>query len=306
MSQPESTTPPLSAKEPFDNLDADVILRSSDNVDFRVFKAILSLTSPVFKAMFTLPQPDHAVISSSPQSPVSLPVVPVSESAATLETLLLLCYPAANPPFKSFRNACDVVDAATKYDMTAVLQRAKELFAARYLESEPLSFYALCCCYGWEDLAQRAARETLKIEGLGRPSWYVEEMENMTAAAYHRLLQYHWDCGTALKDVGKHQRWILRDSSTKLCGCGHQVSMHSWFRQYLSDIGEELRLTPCLFTLFDPESPSRKKALHSGFVDARCRPTMFGDIDTLRQLYATEIEEVMNENVSERSQGSWI
>ena len=39
------------AAPPFDHPQADVILHSSDNIDFRVFKLFLSLASPVFEIL---------------------------------------------------------------------------------------------------------------------------------------------------------------------------------------------------------------------------------------------------------------
>jgi BTB/POZ domain len=38
---------------------SDVILRSSDHVDFYVYKIVLSLVSPFFEDMFSLPQPPN-------------------------------------------------------------------------------------------------------------------------------------------------------------------------------------------------------------------------------------------------------
>ena len=43
------------ASEPFDHAKADIILRSSDNIDFHVFKLFLSLASPFFEDMFNIP-----------------------------------------------------------------------------------------------------------------------------------------------------------------------------------------------------------------------------------------------------------
>lgn len=65
---------------------ADVILRSSGPkvVEFRVHKAILSIASPVFEDMFSLPQP---------VTEKALPVCDVSEDAITVEALLRLVYP---------------------------------------------------------------------------------------------------------------------------------------------------------------------------------------------------------------------
>jgi hypothetical protein len=67
---------------PFDDLDADTILRSSDKVDFLVYKVILSKTSPVFKSMFSLPQPGTDTKQDSH------PVIDVAENSKVLAALL--------------------------------------------------------------------------------------------------------------------------------------------------------------------------------------------------------------------------
>ncbi|KAH9018773.1 hypothetical protein EDB83DRAFT_2232001, partial [Lactarius deliciosus] len=49
---------------------ADVIVRSSDHVDFCVHKAILATSSPVFNDMFSLAQPsNHEAVDGSPHCP---------------------------------------------------------------------------------------------------------------------------------------------------------------------------------------------------------------------------------------------
>lgn len=42
----------------FDSYRVDVVLRSSDNVDFRYYKDLLLLASTFFDGMFSLPQPN--------------------------------------------------------------------------------------------------------------------------------------------------------------------------------------------------------------------------------------------------------
>ena len=56
---PEATPEPSVRKAafPFDEGDADATLRTSDNVEFGVHRVILSLASPIFKDMFSMPQP---------------------------------------------------------------------------------------------------------------------------------------------------------------------------------------------------------------------------------------------------------
>lgn len=71
----------------FDNSPtADIILRSSGPkfVEFRTHRTILSIASPVFETMFSLPQP---------RVDKSLPVCDLSEDANTIDALLRLIYP---------------------------------------------------------------------------------------------------------------------------------------------------------------------------------------------------------------------
>ena len=49
-----------SATTPFDNPSADVIIRTSDHVNFSVFNVILSKASAYFKDMFSLPKVENA------------------------------------------------------------------------------------------------------------------------------------------------------------------------------------------------------------------------------------------------------
>ncbi|KIJ65530.1 hypothetical protein HYDPIDRAFT_58320, partial [Hydnomerulius pinastri MD-312] len=280
----------------FNDIAADVVLRSSDNIDFRVFKCILSIASPVFKDMFTLPKPKDIAPSPPLQSPKSPPVVPVSENSITLEALLLLCYPAHNPSLSPFSHAWAVIDAAAKYDMSTVVQRAKELVAFRYLESSPLSLYALSCRFGWRELARRAAVETLTIKEFGRPSPYVDELEHMTAGALHRLVAFHLACGVAAQGVGVRTQWIPSSTTMDICRCGNTVPTHPWFKTYLAHTGAELLSRPSPSTLLDPESASFKTALKTGAIQlTSCGQGVFNQLSDFRRLYAAQVEKVISE-----------
>jgi hypothetical protein len=72
------------AASPFDHAKADVIIRSADNIDFRVFKLFLSLAFPFFDTLFDIPQP----IEESEEQEIKdgLAVIPVSEDSKTSRT----------------------------------------------------------------------------------------------------------------------------------------------------------------------------------------------------------------------------
>jgi BTB/POZ domain len=84
QAQINSATSPL---EPFEVPDANIIIRSSDNIDFRVHKSLLAMASPFFKDLLSLPQPSDSEIVDG------LPVVRLPESSELLNNLLSILYP---------------------------------------------------------------------------------------------------------------------------------------------------------------------------------------------------------------------
>lgn len=79
----------IEANPLFNDPKVEVILRSSDNVDFRTFKVLLSLASPAFEDMSNLPQsPD---INGGDNNGMS--VVPISEPSRIVEMWLKMLHP---------------------------------------------------------------------------------------------------------------------------------------------------------------------------------------------------------------------
>ena len=79
-----SATSPL---EPFDVSDTNLIIRSSDNVDYRVHKTVLAMASPFFKDLLSLPPPPQTEVVGG------LRVVQLSENSELLNTLISILYP---------------------------------------------------------------------------------------------------------------------------------------------------------------------------------------------------------------------
>ncbi len=90
---------------------ADVILKSSDLVDFRLHKPILATASPFFSDMFSLPQPPDSKVV------VDLPVVYVSEDAEILNSLVTFLYPVPSELPDSDDKILTLLGACQKYDM---------------------------------------------------------------------------------------------------------------------------------------------------------------------------------------------
>ncbi|KAG6331392.1 hypothetical protein ID866_7697 [Astraeus odoratus] len=163
MSQSPPT--PTSASPPFDSPKADVILRSSDNIDFRVFKFILSLSSTFFEMLFSLPQPPEE-ISADTETMEGLPVIPVSEDSKTLDAFLRFCYPCnivADPVLKDCLDLLKLLEAAKKYSFDALEEKiCKDIIHPKALEKDSLQCFAVACHARLKNEIAIAAKHTLR------------------------------------------------------------------------------------------------------------------------------------------------
>jgi hypothetical protein len=95
-----------------------VVIRVAGTLDFRAHKLMLSLVSPFFKTMFTVPQPPT-------NTPDTLPHIDVHESAKTWENILRTIYPMPNPVVDDLHDLESLLLTATKYEMQSVIDAYK-------------------------------------------------------------------------------------------------------------------------------------------------------------------------------------
>lgn len=223
---------PTDAKAPFDrsnSTDADIILRSCDNVDFRVVKLFLSYSSPFFRGMFDLPQ------SQSPSGPncndmkYGLPIIIVSETSDTLEQLLRLCYPmaAVEPPvLDTLEDVHSLLEATMKYEVERAEKRVRTwLIAPHILDTDPVRVFAIASRYKLRAEAAAAAKASFNRPLLKRP--YGPELELITGGQLYQLLQYHERCRDAVRSLAVDFIWMERSDfcwfSGTDCPGGHVV-----------------------------------------------------------------------------------
>lgn len=201
------------AHAPFNNKTlADFVLHSDPSgVDFYVIRQYLALGSSFFQSLFTLDQTgvDHQEMRGG------LPVVRLTEDAATLEAVFKYCYPRwlteSEAPSDNFRLLIKVYEAAVKYDMQGVEEAVrKQLKSDRLLSvgNTPLRIYALALSHDLEDEVKIAARASLRLP----MDTYVEELEHITAGDYHRLFDYRRRCGESAERVVRDLSWVGEDT----------------------------------------------------------------------------------------------
>ncbi|OBZ68652.1 hypothetical protein A0H81_11054 [Grifola frondosa] len=132
----------------FDTDDVDVVLRSSDNVDFLAHKTILSVASPIFKMVFRMPQPvvyeDGAI---HPET--GLPLVPLEEDHRTLDILLRMCYPCHRMTPLLLDDIRPILRAAHKFELEQIITQIRGILTM-FMPAEPLRVFAIACNMGWE------------------------------------------------------------------------------------------------------------------------------------------------------------
>ncbi|KAJ7731321.1 hypothetical protein DFH07DRAFT_894747 [Mycena maculata] len=259
--------PPLQPGPPFKDKSADIIIRSSDGADFYVSRAVLSLASPLFTDMFSIPQPE-----SEPE----VPVIAVTELSHRFDLFLRVWYPGAEAAaFGGLEQLADITELAlSKYDMqflTPVLQTHIQA----YLETEPVAVYAVACQYKWGDIAKMAARRCLKLH---LNSLFLPDMSrylrNISAHHYLALLVYHHACGAAASSAARLLPWGKAEWAWIACvsctaytlqynvpGLTGQRIPRAWIFDYLDRAGVLLQGTPGA-NLLEPAflAPSQEKA----------------------------------------------
>ncbi|KAG8920073.1 hypothetical protein FRC00_010521 [Tulasnella sp. 408] len=142
-------------KAPFnDSSTGDCILQTPDGTQFIVHRVVLSLASPIWNDMFSIPQASEG--SSGPR-----PVIPVEEDPETMQALLTMVYPLPPPQISSYDLATRLVQACDKYfidisRLDTILYKVLRTTAA--LEADPLGVYALAWRLGMNDEAKVASR----------------------------------------------------------------------------------------------------------------------------------------------------
>ena len=164
--------------------DADVVLRAAGSHEFRVHKPVLSFVSPVFKDMFTLPQPID--------TPGTLPHVDVEESAETWENILQTIYPLPSPIIDNPHDLERLLLAAKKYEIQFVIDFHIKIFESRGLIlQDPLHLYAIACACGFDDQAKYVAKraERLVVTRRTNPA----NLKGLTVESYHQLVSFLTD-----------------------------------------------------------------------------------------------------------------
>ncbi|KAI0704138.1 hypothetical protein C8Q76DRAFT_801888 [Earliella scabrosa] len=173
---PDSSAAPY----PFNKPDADVVLRSTDSVDFHVRSHILLEASPAFER----------ILASQPSAPLNAPIG-VNADSKSLDILLRLCYPIRRKPrtprtMEEIRSALCV---AIEYEMELPIEALEDELVDIAARGNALEVWVLARELKSEGLARRAIECTFGTERLVLEN--LAHRDGITAADILRLREYH-------------------------------------------------------------------------------------------------------------------
>jgi len=156
--------------------DVDIVLESSDSCHFRVHKSVLVTSSPVFRDMFSLPQPTCG------EFPDGLHLVHLYENADVLNSLVSMLYPVTPDIPDSNDGILALLAATQKYDVAAVQSSIRAEVSRRKLLSptgvEAFRVYAVACRKRlFPEMAAMACHTLgypMTFESLGEALWSFE------------------------------------------------------------------------------------------------------------------------------------
>lgn len=161
--------------------DANIVLRSSDGIHYRIPSYTLRTTSGFFRDMFTLPMP----VSGTNQGEV----IVMDETSKVLGKLLRMIGGLGFAKWESTEELEAVFAAAEKYDMPGPIATMAVNLTTSVFIQKPLKLYAVAARYGLEDVAKYASKLTLSL------SIYDEEhirvLERVPTTYVLRLFRLH-------------------------------------------------------------------------------------------------------------------
>ncbi|KAI0253671.1 hypothetical protein BJV78DRAFT_1191208 [Lactifluus subvellereus] len=234
-----STADPFS--QYLDTDDGDIIVQSSDLARFRVHKSILSMSSPFFRDMLSLPQPSDSELVDG------LHVVHLSEDAEVLHSLITKLYPIPSEIPESCDKTLALLAALQKYDMTAVQSSVRAEMKSKNLlaltGTSTFRAYGIASAKGLGPEMETAARLTLDypmtFESMG------DQLSTFGGWALRDLARFRKRCRDSLVSCLES----LLDSRLPpldiWVGCYNttDASLASWLQAHLSEHIKNLQQT---------------------------------------------------------------
>ena len=221
--------------ENLDDPDADIILCSREHREFRVLKLYITKVSPVLRDLIQSASSSHTSDATS-----SLPSVQLSDSDATLYSLLTFILPMHPVLPSTLEHTIVLLSAAQKYQMDSILSHIRAVVGS---QNPPFSrpetafrVYSLARMHGLCQEALQAARITLTFQFTMED--LEDELDTIHGIYLHELWTYYQSVRTHLRTDLEAFRNAGMPVPTPPCGPNTSNGTPVWLDAYVGSIAE--------------------------------------------------------------------
>ncbi|KZS90625.1 hypothetical protein SISNIDRAFT_457480 [Sistotremastrum niveocremeum HHB9708] len=250
VAEPEHKEINLTVSENFAYDDANLILRSNDDVDFKVHRNILSLASAPMKDLIENPPAlSKRRRTDAAQSP--LPIVSVDETEEDLDYLLRYVYPLSRLSNDSVEDLELGLRLVVRWGLEAAREElGSQLNNTSRIEEDPAKVYALAKEFGLEDTRNSALKRLYEISFEGDQDYFMDETLGLTSRDLQEVISWKRKYLTAVVSIfEKYKPPVIGFSATgnkppcKGCSAARQWCWWSHFkskvRRFLDLINED-------------------------------------------------------------------
>lgn len=206
---PERGETDCAPRPPFNDVDADLVLCSSDGVRFCVYKVLLAKASPVIREIllhdgheaYILPDGRKVIRGASD---AGLPMLTLPHGSEELDDLLSFLYPVSYTPPSTLLAVARVLAVISLYDMESTIESFQSYWigllddaAANKDPAALFEAYALACDLGLREEAELAAEWTVQYPMILKDS--IRPLRHASGRAISDLWVYRKKCMAAIR-----------------------------------------------------------------------------------------------------------
>ncbi|KZS90624.1 hypothetical protein SISNIDRAFT_551403, partial [Sistotremastrum niveocremeum HHB9708] len=185
------------SRRPFQYADADVILRSKDDVSFRVHRLILTLASEKFKELLQNPPSgskrrriEHGS-GSETESYTSIPIISIDESSKSTSDLLSYLYPVRRPVINSLRALCTQIYLVDRWDLQAArFELTERLTDPSLIAEDPVYAYDIARKLDLPSVRRVALRALYELPFEGDKKYFMDKSLSLTAGDLQQIIAW--------------------------------------------------------------------------------------------------------------------